>query len=49
MKDITKKLQKLAKTRKNKVVVIKKGSVKYENYNDSTSSEEYNISRSNNN
>ena len=40
MKDITKKLQKLAKTRNNKIIVIKKGSVKYKNSNNSTSSDE---------
>jgi len=41
MKDVTKKLQKLAKTRNNKVIVIKKGSVKYKHSNNSTSNDEY--------
>lgn len=49
MKDITKKLQKLAKTRNKKVIVIKKGSVKYRNSNSSTSNDEDYISYSENN
>jgi len=48
MKDITKKLQKLAKTR-NKKVIVKKGSVKYKDSNNSTSSnEDYNNYSENN-
>jgi hypothetical protein len=42
MNNATKKLQKLVKNRKTQVVVIKRGSVKYNNRsNSSTSSESY--------
>ena len=49
MKDITKKLQKLAKTRNNSVIVTKRGSVKYRTSNCSTASDEYYSGYSENN
>jgi len=49
MKDITKKLQKLAKTRKTQVVVIKKGTVKYNTKSSSTSADDYYSSGAENN
>ena len=48
MKDITKKLQKLAKTRKTHKVVTERGSVKYRNKSSSTSSDDYYNSSSEN-
>ena len=48
-KDITKKLQKLAKSRKTHKVITERGSVKYRNRSSSTSTNDYYSSYSENN
>jgi len=48
MNDITKKLQKLAKTRRTQKIVIKKGTLKYkDNTNSSNEDQSYNYSDNN--